>query len=204
MTNTDKLAARMARADEAFTKHVVEGRSLRDLAPEMGVSYETVRSDVAAFRSYLAEANAEDLASKRAGRLEELRDLKAEMGVSYETVRSDVAAFRSYLAEANAEDLASKRAGRLEELRDLKAKALFIYERFKDSKPLTAVGALNTAMSAFTHIRAIEGLDMPKEAKVEGDIRYTVTWEDDGDDAPQDAGYGEGQHPLLTRLTTKD
>ncbi len=160
MTNTDKLAARMARADEAFTKHVVEGRSLRDLAPEMGVSYETVRSDVAAFRSYLAEANAEDLASKRAGRLEELRDLKA--------------------------------------------KALFIYERFKDSKPLTAVGALNTAMSAFTHIRAIEGLDMPKEAKVEGDIRYTVTWEDDGDDAPQDAGYGEGQHPLLTRLTTKD
>ncbi len=59
-------------------------------------------------------------------------------------------------------------------------------------------------MSAFTHIWAIEGLDMLKEAKLDADIRSTVTWEDDGDDAPQDGGYGEPSHPLLTRLKTKD
>ncbi len=156
MTNTDKFAERMARSDEAFTKHVVEGRSLRDLAPEMGVSYETVRSDVAAFRQYLADGSQEDLAAKRAGRLEELRDLKAN--------------------------------------------ALYIYERYKDSKPLTAVGALNTAMSAFTHIRAIEGLDMPKESKVDGDITYRVTW---GDEDDTDGGYGEQPAPGLQRLSTK-
>lgn len=152
----------MARADQAFTKHVVEGRSLRDLAPELGVSYETVRTDVAAFRKYLAEQQDQD-------------------------------------------DLAAKRAGRLEELRDLKAKALYVFERYKDSKPLTAVGALNSALAAFTHVRAIEGLDMPKETKIEGDLNYRVVW-DDGDDSdgagPRDAGYGEQPYPPLQRLTT--
>ncbi len=47
-------------------------------------------------------------------------------------------------------------------------------------------------------------MDMLKEAKLDADIRSTVTWEDDGDDAPQDGGYGEPSHPLLTRLKTKD
>lgn len=77
MAKQEPLAERMARADTAFTKHVVEGRSLRDLAPEMGVSYETARSDVAAFRQCLAETSQEDLPAKCAGRLAGLQDLKA-------------------------------------------------------------------------------------------------------------------------------
>ena len=48
MTNTERLAERLARAEVAFTKHVIDGMSLRDIGPELGVSHETARQDVIA------------------------------------------------------------------------------------------------------------------------------------------------------------
>src|SRR5690242_3171076 len=108
-----RRAELMARAERAFTSHVVNGISLRDLAPELGVSPETARSDVAAYKAFLADVNRDELPAKRAARLEELHDLKA--------------------------------------------RALAIYDKYVNTKPLTAVGALNTAISTFVHIRAIEG-----------------------------------------------
>lgn len=155
-TNVQRKAALMARAETVFQRHVIDGVSLRDLAPEVGVSVETARNDVQTFKQYLADVDRAELPAKRAARLVELEDLKA--------------------------------------------RALALYDRYKDSKPLTAVGALNTAMAAFTHIRAIEGLDAPKEARLQGEVSYRVVW-DDGDDF--DGGYGEAPAPGLQRLTTK-
>ena len=149
MTNTEAFADRMARADKAFTRHVIEKVSLRDLQPEMGVSYETIRSDVAAFKRYLTEGGAE-LAERRA----------------------------SFLAEVDA----------------IKARALYIYEKFKDTKPLVATAAMNTYTATLAHQRAVEGLDHPKEAKVEQSGEVRIIW-DDGTDAPPDPSYGE---PVLT------
>jgi hypothetical protein len=66
MTNTGAFAERMARADQAFTRHVVDKVDLRTLGPERGVSYDMVRADVAAFRKYLAEDHTSELAERRA------------------------------------------------------------------------------------------------------------------------------------------
>lgn len=136
----------MARADTAFTRHVVDKVSLRDLVPEMGVSYETIRSDVAAFGKYRAENNAEDLAVKRA----------------------------VFLAV----------------LDDRERKALDVYNlAMAQGKPLVATAALNTISSLMTHRRAVEGLDAPREAKIEQSGEIRIVW-DDGT-IPIDAGYGE-------------
>jgi hypothetical protein len=60
------LAERMIRAGEAFNKHVIQGKSLRDIGPEMGYSYETVRQDVAAWKKFLADERTSDLNERRA------------------------------------------------------------------------------------------------------------------------------------------
>jgi hypothetical protein len=139
VTNTDQLAARMARADKAFTRHVTDKVSLRDLVPEMGVSYETIRSDTAAFRKYLAETNGGELAERRA----------------------------TFLAV----------------LDDRIRKALDVYEiALTQGKPLVAVAALNTISSYPVHQRAVEGLDAPREAKVEQSGEVRIVW-DNGDTA---------------------
>jgi hypothetical protein len=140
MTKTEALAEHMTRAEDLFTRHVVNGVSLRDLAPEVGLSYETVRRDVSAYKQYLADVNRDELPAKRAARLAQLDDARV--------------------------------------------KAMALYERYKDTKPLTAVGALNTAISTFVHIRAIEGLDAPKELRAEVDTNITVMWGDD-DQVPE-------------------
>lgn len=133
--NTERRAALLTRAEAAFTRHVVDGVSLRDLAPEMGVSVETARKDVDTFKTYLADVDRADLPAKRAVRLVELADVKA--------------------------------------------KALYVYERYKDTKPLTAIGALNTIVATLAHIRAIEGLDAPKEVRQEVDQRVSIRWGDE-------------------------
>jgi hypothetical protein len=43
------------------------------------------------------------------------------------------------------------------------------------------VGALNTVDSLYTHIRAIEGLDAPKEIRQETKGDYTIRWASEGD-----------------------
>ncbi len=145
MTNTERLAERITRADKAFTRHVVDKVSLRDLVPEMGVSYETIRSDVAAFKQYQAENNAEELAVKRA----------------------------VFLAV----------------LDDRERKALDVYElAMAQGKPLVATAALNTAIATYTHRRAVDGLDMPREAKVEQSGEVRIIW-DDGDTAEPQHQY---------------
>jgi hypothetical protein len=147
VTNIDQLATRMARADEAFTKHVIGKRSLRDLAPEMGVSYETIRNDVAAFRRYLTEINSDNREERRA----------------------------VFLAE----------------LDDRISKALDVYDlAMAQGKTLAAVAALNTISSFYVHKRAVEGLDAPREAKVEQSGEVRIVW-DDGTGTPADPGYGE-------------
>lgn len=60
------LAERMIRAADAFNKHVIEGKSLRDIGPELGYSYETIRQDVAAWKRYLADERTKDLTERRA------------------------------------------------------------------------------------------------------------------------------------------
>ena len=146
MTNTEAFATRMARADKAFTRHVVDKISLRDLVPEIGASYETIRSDVTAFKQYQAENNAEELAGKRAAFLLVLDDRER--------------------------------------------KALDVYDlAMAQGKPLVAIAAINTISSLLTHRRAVEGLDAPREAKVEQSGTISIVW-DDGT-TPTDPGYGE-------------
>jgi hypothetical protein len=136
MTKTEALAEHMTRAEDLFTRHVVNGVSLRDLAPEVGLSYETVRRDVSAYKQYLADVNRDDHQP------------------------SGPHAFQ---------------------LDDMRARARALFDQYKDTKPLTAVGALNSAIATLVHIRAIEGLDAPKEARVEQDTTITVVWGEDDD-----------------------
>ncbi len=140
MTNTDQVATRMARADKAFTRHVIDKVSLRDLVPEMGVSYETIRNDVTAFTKYLADNGAE---------------------------------------------LAERRVTFNAELEAYKAKALYVYEKYKNTKPLTAVAALNSVIATLTHQRAVQGLDMPREAKIEQSGEIRIVWDDGDTTGPQ-------------------
>lgn len=131
-TDTDRLAERFDRAERAFTLVDIDGLSLRDAAAELGVSYETVRSDVKSYRAYLAKDRDGDKEQRRA-RFE----------------------------------------ARLEALRK---RALSFYDKNKDTRPLAAIGALNTAASLLQHERAVQGLDEPKEVKAEQDTRVTVSW----------------------------
>jgi hypothetical protein len=135
MTNTQAFADRMARADQTFTRHVVDKVPLSQLAPEMGVSYETAKADVQAFRQYLAQDRAAELEEKRA----------------------------VFLAQIDASI----------------ARCLYLYERYKDTKPLAAVGALNTINALLGQVRAVEGLDMPKEARVQQEGTIRVVWSDE-------------------------
>src|SRR5437764_1354120 len=137
MTNVKKRAERMVRAEQAFTRHVIEG------APLDGVA--------------------------------------AELGVSRETIRQDVAAMQQFLGAEGTSDLDQRRAVRLAELEDARQKALALFDKFRTTKPLAAVGALNTVVSLYTHIRAIEGLDAPKEVKQEVKGDYTIRWVGEGD-----------------------
>src|SRR5690349_9985459 len=130
MTNPQAFAERMTRADQTFTRHVVDKVPLSQLAPEMGVSYETAKADVQAFRQYLAQDQTTDLEEKRA----------------------------VFLAQINAS----------------MARCLYMYERYKDTKPLAAIGALNTISTLLGQVRAVEGLDAPKQAQVKEDITYRV------------------------------
>jgi hypothetical protein len=142
MTNTERLAERFARADKAFTRHVVDRVSLRDLVPEIGVSYETIRGDVAAFKQYQAESGGEELAVRRA----------------------------TFLLV----------------LDDRERKALDVYDlAMAQGKPLVAIAAINTLSSLLTHRRAVEGLDMPREARVEQSGTITVVWDDGDTTSPQ-------------------
>jgi hypothetical protein len=139
VTNTQAFAERIARADQAFTRHVVDKVPLSQLGPELGVSYETARADVQTFRQYLASDRTTDLEEKRA----------------------------AFLAQVDASI----------------ARCLYLYEAYKDKKPLAAVGALNTLNALLAQVRAVEGLDAPKQLKAEQDITYRVVW-DEGDEAP--------------------
>ena len=60
---------------------------------------------------------------------------------------------------------------------DIYAKALEIYER-NQGKGLTQVGALNTIVSLMAHLRAVTGVDMPKEVKQDVDQTVSIKWED--------------------------
>lgn len=82
MTNTEAFAQRMARADRVFTRHVVDKVDLKDIAPEEGISYDTARADLAAFRKYIAEDQTAELAIKRASFLAELdANMRRALGV---------------------------------------------------------------------------------------------------------------------------
>ena len=48
MANPQVFADRMERADQTFTRHVVDKVPLSQLAPELGISYSTAKADVAA------------------------------------------------------------------------------------------------------------------------------------------------------------
>ncbi len=69
---------KISRAADAFRMVVVDKRPLRDVAADLGVSHETVRRDVAAYKAYLAkERGAESLDERRAAFIAELDDVKA-------------------------------------------------------------------------------------------------------------------------------
>lgn len=55
----------------------------------------------------------------------------------------------------------------LDRVNGLYDKALATYETYKDRKPLAAVGALNTCVAILAHIRAVEGLEAPKEVRAD-------------------------------------
>lgn len=135
------FSERMVRAERAFQRHVIDRVPLAELAPELGVSRETVRQDVEAMRQALGADRPADLQERRA------------------------------VFEA--------------QLQDVIAKAYALYDKYKDTKPLAAVGALNTVVATFAHLRAVQGLDEPKETKLGGEVRHTIVW-DDSEDFPAD------------------
>lgn len=61
------IAARWARAEQAFQLVRLEGRSLRQVAQDLGVSHNTVWADVRAYEQYLGKAHgAGDIGERRA------------------------------------------------------------------------------------------------------------------------------------------
>jgi len=65
-----------------------------------------------------------------------------------------------------------------------------VYEAaMRAGKLLVATAALNTAIATYTRRRAVAGLDMPREAKIEQSGEIRINW-DDGT-GPADPGYGE-------------
>lgn len=135
MSSVERQAERVARQRRAYERVVIDGASLKDVAPELGVSRQTVAQDVAIMRQALGADGAADLEAKRIQFLDRVNDL-------YD-------------------------------------KALATYERFKDTKPMAAVGALNTAVTMLTHLRAVQGLDAPKEVRADVDGNITIQWADE-------------------------
>jgi len=69
---------KITRAADAFRMVVIDKRPLRDVAADLGVSHETVRRDVAAYKTYLAaQRGVETLDERRAAFIAELDDVKA-------------------------------------------------------------------------------------------------------------------------------
>ena len=93
------------------------------------------------------------------------------------------------MAQDRVADLDERRAVFEGQLAAVQARAMWTYERYKKTKPLVAIAALNTYTATLTHQRAVQGLDQPKEAKIEQSGEVRIVW-DDGT-IPIDAGYGE-------------
>lgn len=118
-----------------------------------------------------------------------LRAAAQELGVSHETVWRDVRAYESYLAATNTTGtMDERRAAFLAQCQDIMAEARKVLADFPD-KSLTRVAALNTMSSVLTHVRAVQGLDSPKEqAKPQGPAQFRVGWAKPGQLEDQDEG----------------
>ena len=106
------------------------------------------------------------------------REISKQLGISPATVSRDIAIYKAYLAdERKTEDIEQRRAKVAAMIDDIYAKALEIYDR-NQGTGLTQVGALNTIVSLMAHLRAVTGVDMPKEIKAEQDTTVSIKWED--------------------------
>jgi predicted transcriptional regulator len=110
-----------------------------------------------------------------------LRAAAEELGISHETVRQYVSTYQQHLAKNHADcSIDERRATMQEELRYLQARAMQLLDKAEASgKHLAAIGALNSALSAFQHLRAITGVDTPKNVRQDSDLNVTVKWEED-------------------------
>ena len=104
-----------------------------------------------------------------------LRQAAQDMGVSHDTIWKDIRAYEGYLAKTQAGSLDEKRAAFLAQCFRLLAKAEKVFD---DAPPqsLNRTGALNTMVSILSHIRAVQGLDVPKDSKPPAPTGIRVTW----------------------------
>lgn len=79
---------KMARAERAFKLNVIEKKSIRTVAKEMGISPATAFRDIRAYKAYLAARRAEDdLDAKRAELKALLDDVVAKAQDVYRTAK---------------------------------------------------------------------------------------------------------------------
>lgn len=109
-----------------------------------------------------------------------LRKAAEIMGCSHTSVKAYADAYTKALAsERVTEDVEARRAKFDAELEDMKALAREIaIEAKRGGKGLTAVGAINSYVAMWTHQRAVQGLDTPKEVKADVDQTMRIVWDD--------------------------
>lgn len=105
-----------------------------------------------------------------------LRDAAKVMGCSYETVRQLVKAHQKYLRDDRTIDKEERRASFEAFAMEVQRRAFETYNAANPERTLSRVAALNTLVALMPHLRAVQGLDEPKESKADVEQRVIVTW----------------------------
>lgn len=109
-----------------------------------------------------------------------LRQAAQDLGVSHDTIWRDIRAYEAYLAKTETGSVDEKRAAFLQRVYRSIQMAEEVYDQAKPGS-LSRVAALNTVLSAFSHLRAVQGLDIPKDVKPPAPTAIRVQWGGEGE-----------------------
>lgn len=107
-----------------------------------------------------------------------LRQAAEVLGVTHDTVWRDVKAYEQYLAKTMEGPVDEKRATFLQRCNQVLDMAKQVFDNASD-KSLNKTAALNTMVSVFGHIRAVQGLDVPKDAQKAPPGAIRISWGDE-------------------------
>lgn len=105
-----------------------------------------------------------------------LRKAAEELGVSHDTIWRDVRAYETYLARTESGSVDEKRAAFLQRCFRIIKMAEDVFET-SSPQSLNRTAALNTMVSVLAHIRAVQGLDVPKDVQKAPPGPIRVAWD---------------------------